>query len=105
MTVVRTGLSVVRTGCRPVCAVYDIVASSVCAMKAELIVSAVTVLSHMSFIISLLAMQLGVSDLTLLSKRVIGLCEIGICLPRPNDLTASGLYYSSNRKHFERRKK
>ena len=65
---------------RPVFGVYDVVALLACAMKAELIVSAVTVLSRMSSIISLLAMQLGVSDLILLSERVIGLCEIGICL-------------------------
>ena len=65
----RTGLSVVMIDC-----------CSVCAVKAELIVSAVTVLAHTSSTISLLAMQLGVSDLILLSERVIGLCEIGICL-------------------------
>ena len=65
---------------RPVFGVYDVVVLSACAVKAELIVLAVTVFSHMSSIISLLAMQLGVSDLTLLSERVIGLCEIGICL-------------------------
>ena len=67
---------------RPVFGVYDVVMLSACAMKAELIVLAVTAFSHMSSIISLLAMQLelGVSDLTLLSERVIGLCEIGICL-------------------------
>ena len=60
--------------------VYVVGALSAGAMKAELIVSAVTVLSHLSSTISLLAMQLGVSDITLLSERVIGLCEIGICL-------------------------
>ena len=73
-------MKLVVTVMRLVFGVYDVVALSACAMKAELIVSAVTAFSHMSSIMSLLAMQLGVSDLTLLNERVIGLCKIGICL-------------------------